>query len=662
MGEKGDDKVRAPRVVFVDDHPDDRLLAHREVLRVLPNARISNVNSVAELESVLSSGDFDAIVTDYYIGWIDGLEVLRRAKAASPDCPVLMFTGTGDEEIAVEAMKRGLDDYILKRPVPSPKLGLALQRVLALATERRERLRSAAATEGALLESRAFSESLLENANVLVVGLDRSLHVVVFNRTAEEVTGWSRQEVMGQSWLDRVVPPEYSAEVERNLQHLAESGEAGTFEYSVVSRTGENRQVVWRSGVIRLAQRVTGTLSFGMDVTETRRMERHIQQAAKMESLGRFAAGIAHDFNNVLTIIMSHATHIEAELPASHPVRRRVAAIQTAADRAAALTRQILAFTRQQVMQRKVIDLAQLVAGMEDMLRRAAGEEVSLTTSLGSGPRRVYADHTQIEQVLMNLVVNARDAMPSGGTLRIEVRNVDLDGTAGRSWPVDVPAGPYVLLSVSDTGEGMDAETQARVFEPFFTTKADGKGTGLGLATVFGIVKQSKGFVWVYSEPGGGTTFKVYLPAVNEPLSEESTVHSMASANGGGETILVAEDDPGLLEITREVLENNGYTVLPASGGDEALRIAAEHTEPIALLLSDLVMGGLGGHALAKRLGQSRPQTRVLFMSGYTADSLHQQGAPEEAMPILEKPFHAEALLRRVREVLDAPDPEPKPS
>ena len=231
----------------------------------------------------------------------------------------------------------------------------------------------------------------------------------------------------------------------------------------------------------------------------------------------------------------------------------------------------------------------------------------------------------------MNLVVNARDAMPSGGTLRIEVRNVDLDGTAGRSWPVDVPAGPYVLLSVSDTGEGMDAETQARVFEPFFTTKADGKGTGLGLATVFGIVKQSKGFVWVYSEPGGGTTFKVYLPAVNEPVAEESTVLSVASANGGGETILVAEDDPGLLEITREVLENSGYTVLPASGGDEALRIATEHTGPIALLLSDLVMGGVGGHALAKRLGQSRPQTRVLFMSGYTADSLHQQGGPEEA-------------------------------
>jgi CheY-like chemotaxis protein len=259
--------------------------------------------------------------------------------------------------------------------------------------------------------------------------------------------------------------------------------------------------------------------------------------------------------------------------------------------------------------------------------------------------------------VVINLLTNASDALEGRpGTISVRLRAEEVTGAD------DLAPGHYVVIEVEDDGAGMDEATRARVFEPFFTTKPAGKGTGLGLATVFGIVKQSKGFVWVYSEPGGGTTFKVYLPAVNEPVPEEPTVRSVASATGGGETILVAEDDPGLLEITREVLENNGYTVLPASGGDEALRIATQHTGPIALLLSDLVMGGLGGHALAKRLGQSRPQTRVLFMSGYTADSLHQQGAPEEAMPILEKPFHAEALLRRVREVLDAPDPETKAS
>ena len=386
-----------------------------------------------------------------------------------------------------------------------------------------------------------------------------------------------------------------------------------------------------------------------------RNTERQLVQSQKLEAVGRLAGGISHDFNNLLTVILGYSEIMARQLNEGDPLRRNLEEIIRASERAAALTRQLLAFSRKQVMQPKVFDVNTVVTDLEKMLRRMIGEDIELRVSLQEDLGNIKADPVQLEQVIMNLAVNARDAMPKGGKLSIETTNVHLDESYARDH-VSVEPGHYVMLAISDTGCGMNAEIRQRIFEPFFTTKAPGKGTGLGLSMVYGIVKQSGGNIWVYSEEGRGTTFKIYFPRVTETAEEYKRVPATIEAPRGSETILLVEDSDWVRKLARQILERAGYRVLEASSADAAIRIseAGHNGTKIDLLLTDVVMPGMSGNDMSKQLLAKRPDLPVLYMSGYTDDAIVQHGVLEPGINFIQKPFSPDALALKVREVLDA--------
>jgi two-component system cell cycle sensor histidine kinase/response regulator CckA len=387
------------------------------------------------------------------------------------------------------------------------------------------------------------------------------------------------------------------------------------------------------------------------DITEKRVLEDQFRQAQKMEAVGRLAGGVAHDFNNLLLVISGYTEVLLEQLDAKSILHHKAEAIQQAADRATTLTRQLLAFSRKQLLELKVVDLNTIVSDMDRLLSPLIGENIELTTQLAAGVGRTRADAGQIEQVIMNLVVNAKDAMPNGGKITIRTANVDLDDSYRREHTYINP-GPYVMLSVCDTGCGMDKETLSRVFEPFFTTKEKGKGTGLGLSTVYGIVKQSGGYVFAQSEVGHGTTFRIYLPRVEDVAEPVDVVKTSSSVMQGSETVLLVEDEESVRQLVRETLESRGYKVIEAENGEAALTISATCQEPIHLLITDVVMPGISGRELARQLSKTHPRTRVLFLSGYTEDAIVHQGAFDSGTAFLQKPFTLQSLSRKVREVL----------
>lgn len=389
------------------------------------------------------------------------------------------------------------------------------------------------------------------------------------------------------------------------------------------------------------------------DISQTKRLEAQFQQAQKMEAVGRLAGGVAHDFNNLLTSIMGYADLMLMDLAEDDPFRKDLEQIKGGAQRSALLTRQLMAFSRKQILQPVVLDLNELIRGFVKMLERLIGEDVGLKAVLVSGLRQVKADQGQMEQVIMNLVINARDAMPGGGKLTIETANADLDADYTKEHGVSLKPGPYVTLGVSDTGMGMETETQSLIFEPFFTTKEKGKGTGLGLSTVYGIVKQSGGYIRVYSEPGQGTTFKIYLPAVEGEaarLQKEQTSDDLT----GSETILIVEDDDALRNLGRKILELQGYKILDAENGIEALKVSEEYEGQIHLMLTDVVMPKMGGRELEERLHPVRPEMKVVYMSGYPDETIVHHGVVKPGIEFLQKPLGSESLKRKIREVLDA--------
>jgi CheY-like chemotaxis protein len=373
-----------------------------------------------------------------------------------------------------------------------------------------------------------------------------------------------------------------------------------------------------------------------------------------MEAVGQLAGGVAHDFNNLLTVIKAYSGLVAEQLREGSQLRTDVVEIQRAAGRAASLTQQLLAFSRKQVLQPTVLDLNGVTRELEPMYRRLIGDDIDIVLRMEPAIGRVKADRSQVEQVVINLLVNARDAMPDGGTVTIETRDVELDDTYLSRHPVVAP-GPYVMLSVTDTGIGMDAATQARIFEPFFTTKPAGEGTGLGLSTVYGIVKQSNGYIWVYSEAGMGTTFKVYLPRLEpEELSAAAADSTATGSLGGSEIVLLVEDQATVRVLARRILERNGYTVLEAHDGRDALRVADQYKQPIQLLLTDMVMPELSGRELWTALSGRRPDMRVLYMSGYPGDEMIRRGLLSSDAPFLQKPFTAADLAKAARAVLDS--------
>jgi PAS domain S-box-containing protein len=430
------------------------------------------------------------------------------------------------------------------------------------------------------------------------------------------------------------------AESEQHAFWLHQGKDGKTFEVEVVSH-----ELIYAGRRVRLV--------VAQDISERRHLELQLRQSQKMEAVGRLAGGVAHDFNNLLMVIKGHTELLLGALSPTDSIARKIEQIDRSADRATTLTRQLLAFSRLQVLQPQIINLNSVVEEMGKLLPRLIGEDIELVLRPDQKLGTIRADASQMEQVIMNLAVNSRDAMPTGGKLLIGTRNCDLDQSYTASHPLMKP-GSYVLLDVTDTGTGMDEETQTHIFEPFFTTKEKGKGTGLGLATVYGIVKQSGGFVWVYSELGKGTSFKIYLPRVNEAEVHIGAPKPSAEIPAGTETVLLTEDEQDVREIAREFLESGGYKVIEAKNGKEAIAIAAEHRGKIDLLVTDMVMPGMTGQELAVQLQREHPGVSVVFMSGYSEHAATEMADADASVRLMTKPFSRGAILRTVREILQA--------
>ena len=503
--------------------------------------------------------------------------------------------------------------------------------------------------EAALRRSEEWWHSLVEHVPDVVVATDLEGRILYMNAAMPGITP---AEAEGADICDCFLP-EHQAKMRAAMSAVVETGK---HQRHVIEREGgDGGSALYsaRVNVIKQDGLPAGLVFVLTDITEQRMLERQLRGSQRMESIGRLAGGVAHDFNNLLAVIFGFAGFLLDDLDERDPAREDLKEIIKASERAADLTRQLLAFSRRQVMNPTVLDLNAVITDMEKMLRRTIGEDVELILGLGEGIGCVKADRAQVEQVLINLAVNARDAMPRGGAITVETTAVELDEGFVRAH-TGAQMGEHIMLAVSDTGCGMDDDVAERVFEPFFTTKPDGKGTGLGLSTVYGIVKQNNGSVWVYSELDHGTTFKIYLPRTQDSRAAPHPATPRIAQLKGDETILLVEDDEAVRKATSRMLRKAGYNVLEAETGGDALLIAEQHAEPIALMLSDVVMPRMNGPQLAERLVDVRPEMLVLFMSGYTADAVAQHGVLEEELPLIEKPFAEEALLRKVREVLDA--------
>ncbi len=506
-------------------------------------------------------------------------------------------------------------------------------------------------SEKALLKSEEKYRLLVENANeAIFIAQDE---VIKFpNPQAEKITGYSAEELSNKPFINFVHSEDRDGVIDRYKRWLAEEDLPSTYSFRIINRAGEEVWVQLNTVLITWEGK-PATLNLARDITQEKTLESQLQQSQKMEAIGTLAGGVAHDFNNLLTVIIGNAELISMDIGKNTLLAGEIEGIKKAVNSAASLTRQLLAFSRKQILQPQVLNLNTLTANLEKMLIRLIGEDVELGTSLQPDLNKVKADPGQMEQVIMNLTVNARDAMPRGGKLTIETANVDLDENYLRNHDMKYQPGPYVMLAVSDTGSGMNKETQARIFEPFFTTKEMGKGTGLGLSTVYGIIKQSNGYIWVYSEPGVGTTFKIYLPKVKEDAKPEEKKRIPVHEPGGSEIVLIVEDDDRLRKFARKALQRYGYTVLEAENGEEALQVGEAHEEPIHLLLTDVVMPKMTGRETAERLQPLRPEMKVLYMSGYTGNTIADDGVLAPELNYLEKPFTPESIARKVREVLD---------
>jgi two-component system cell cycle sensor histidine kinase/response regulator CckA len=493
--------------------------------------------------------------------------------------------------------------------------------------------------------------AVVESSYDAIVSLTPQGIILSWNSGAERIFGYSAREAMGQSilflsTLDRL------DEDPKLLERIKRADTVEHFETIRMRKDGTPIHVALTLSPIKSSDgQVVGVSSVARDVTESRHLEAMLRQSQKMEAVGQLAGGVAHDFNNLLGVILGYTELLLNRLSPNDPQRKDIEQVQKAGDRAALLTRQLLAFSRKQVLQPKVLDINAVVTGVEKLLQRLIGENIQLLAVLKPDVCRVKADPGQLEQIIMNLALNAKDAMPAGGKLTIETSNVEFDEEYAIRNP-STERGPHVMLAVTDTGCGMDAKTKAHMFEPFFTTKEFGKGTGLGLSTVYGIVKQSGGSIWVYSEPGIGTTFKIYLPSVDEVLEIASPNNKAENVVVGSQTILIVEDDAALLQITHRSLEEVGYLILEARSPEEAINICASHTGPIHLMVTDVVLPGMSGVKLASHLSVPRPEMKVLYVSGYTDDTIFHHGVLEQGLAFLQKPFSQRALARKVSEVL----------
>ncbi len=760
-------KTQQIRVLLVEDNPADARLFREAIAdtRRLPPL-LTHVQRLDEAIEQLRTERFDVVLLDLSLPDSEGLDSIVRVHEKVPEIPIVILTGHDDEQLALQAVRAGAQDYLVKgqgdgnlllramryaierkhieealqlreehfrslienaldvitilskegviryespavarvlgyepedlegqriapyvHPDDTPQLnrllGGAGHDALTRSVEFRMRHRdgnwrtleaigkdfidesgqpgvivnsrditSRRRAEEGLREAHATLRTVIETAPVAIYTVDCNRHVLSWNACAEKIFQWTADEIIGTPLP--TIPPALAPESREQFERLCHGETLAAYETSRLRKDGTLIDVtIWTAPLRDAKGNIYGIMSTVADVTERKRLEDQLRQSQRMDAVGQLAGGIAHDFNNILTIIAGYSDLLLNVLDDETPLRRNIEEIKKASDRAAALTNQLLAFSRRQVLQARVLNLNAVILDVETMLDRLIGEDIELRLDLDQSLGNIKADAAQIEQVILNFVINAREAMPDGGSLVIGTKGITISGETGDPGLALAP-GRYAVLSVTDTGTGMSAETAAHVFEPFFTTKPKGKGTGLGLSTAYGIVRQSGGEITIRSRVGEGTTFDVYLPIVDEAATVPTVSVIAAAPARGTETILLAEDEDTVRELLQEVLQNQGYSVLAASHGPEALELALNRSEPIDLLVTDLVMPHMNGRDLAERCTAAHPEMKVLYMSGYTDNTLVPGGTLTTGMEFIQKPFSPDDLARRIRQVLDS--------
>jgi PAS domain S-box-containing protein len=634
-------------LLLIEDVAADAELIVAELRRVGLQFASRRVDSEAALRHALQDFAPDVVFSDHALPQFNARDALRIVGTERPQTPVIIVTGSLEEETAAEYIKCGAADYVVKDRLH--RLGPAVVRAMANAREVTERKR----VEAELRRTTQFLSHAQAFAHIGSWEWDIAGDAITWSEETYRIFGLApaHKPVALDQYLALIHADDRDA-VAGAVRHTLETGASFEIDHRIVHPDGSVHYLHGRGGLVMdVIGRPVGMTGTVLDITTRRHLEQQLSQAQKLEAVGRLAGGVAHDFNNLLTAILGSTDLLLESLAADHPGREDAEETRKAALRAADLTRQLLAFSRQQILAPRVLDLNEVVAKMDRLLQRLIGDDVELRTVLAADLGAVRADPGQLEQVIVNLAVNARDAMPGGGKLTIETMNVALEETYMAPKTVVAP-GSYVMVAVSDSGTGMDAATQARVFEPFFTTKTPGQGTGWGLATVYGIVKQSGGYVCVQSETGRGTTFKVYLPRVDAPIEAAAPDPVGTASLRGSEGILLVEDQAEVRNLLRRLLEARGYHVLVAASGPDALRLTVQHPGPIDLLLTDVVMPGMSGREVALLLAPAHPKMKTLYLSGHTDESIARHGLLEPGIAFLQKPFTADALARKVREVL----------
>ena len=651
---------RPARILIVDDERHNRQLL--EGMLTPEGFHLLTAASGAEALAIVAQQPPDLILLDIMMPGMDGYQVAGTIKrnVATKNIPVIMVTALGDLDTKMLALNAGAEDF-LSKPVNRAELCVRVRNLLRLKAygdyhdKYSQMLEAEVASRTAeLVRSDRLYRSTFDAAPVGIVHIGLDGEWLRVNQRLCDLLGYSSEELQSRAVQELVQSEEMPGEAESYRQMVA-----GTIDRYVVDEKRYRRRdtnSVWARVNISVHRDANGQaehfISVIEDNTERRTLEAQVRQANKMDAVGRLASGVAHDFNNLLTVILGFGEMMTADVVMADQHREDLDEIMKAARRASSLTKQLLAFSRQQVLNPAPLDVNGLIKDMTGMLGRLIGEHIEVALVLAPNLPLVLADRGQLEQVVMNLVVNARDAMPGGGRLTIETTNVELENSPFHEEAV--MHGHYVMLAITDTGMGMTVETQRRLFEPFFTTKETGKGTGLGLSTTYGIVKQSKGYIWVYSEPGRGTTFKVYLPRSDRGLPAPA-VNAVITApvKSASETVLLVEDEAGVRQLAKRILDKAGYRVLEASNGDEAERVFARHADAIDLVVTDVIMPGCGGPELLSRLQVTAPALRVLYMSGYTEQSAAHKAGLGRGLPFVEKPFTAAEFVRHVRDALD---------
>ena len=632
------------QILHIEDSEADARLIERSLQQYGLAFRCHRVDSDAQFGEAIAGGPWDLVLSDFTVPQMDFDRTLGLIQSRLPDAPIIVLSGTITVERAVSLLKRGVSDFVLKDSLV--RLGPAVDRALRETADCLAR-RSAEAT----LRLRSAA---LASASQAVVITDVHGTIKWVNAAFTTVTGFTFDEAVGR------IPGELLASGQHDAAFYADFWStllAGRVWRGVMINRRKNGEEYPEDQVVSPVRDEAGTLTHFVnlkrDLTDERRMQAQLSQAQKMESIGLLAGGIAHDFNNLITAINATAELAALNLRGDDPVRHDLDRIRETGDRAATLTRQLLSFSRRHVLEPVSLDMNAVVQGMQDLLSRLIGEDIALVVRAAPEAAWVLADRGQLEQVILNLVVNARDAMPDGGTLTLSVEGVALAEAMVTAAGAAVKPGPHVRLEVRDTGTGMDEATRLRMFEPFFTTKGVGQGTGLGLATVYGIVAQSGGCIAVRSAPGKGTTFAIDLPRVAVgPAAAE--IQESAGASHGTETILLVEDEDFLRDLARRMLEMAGYAVITAADGERALSLVDASDRPVDLVLTDVVMPGMSGRELAVKLAARAAQVKVLYTSGYTEDVILRKGLADESTHFLRKPYTMGDLTRAVRKVLDS--------